>query len=140
MKFAKYLAPIIAIGAVAYFVWPAIAPQQAAPVVGAALAEVALPASLSDNAQIGKTAFEANCASCHGINGAGQDGIAPPLIHKIYEPNHHGDEAFQRAAAMGVQAHHWPFGNMSPVPGLTRGDVAMIVTYIRELQRENGIQ
>ena len=83
MKFAKYLAPINAIGAVAYFVWPTIAPQQAAPVVGAALAEVARRASLSDNAQLGKTAFEANCASCHGINGAGQDGIAPPLIHKI---------------------------------------------------------
>ena len=72
MKFAKYLAPIIAIGAVAYFAWPAKAPQQAAPVNGAALADLTLPASLSDNAQIGKIAFEANCASCHGANLEGE--------------------------------------------------------------------
>jgi hypothetical protein len=40
---------------------------------------------------------------------------------------------------MGVQAHHWSFGNMPAVEGLTRGDVKMIIKYIRELQRENGI-
>ncbi|MFT6451992.1 MAG: hypothetical protein ACJA06_001479 [Halocynthiibacter sp.] len=61
------------------------------------------------------------------------------MVHKIYEPNHHGDEAFQRAAAAGVRSHHWGFGNMPPVEGLTRGDVTMIVAYIRELQRSNGI-
>jgi len=103
------------------------------------LADVKLPVSLSDNAQLGKRIYEAKCAACHNANGAGQDGVAPPLIHVIYEPSHHGDESFQRAVANGVRGHHWPFGNMPPVEGLTRGDVQMIVTYIRELQRENGI-
>jgi len=28
---------------------------------------------------------------------------------------------------------------MLPVPGLTRGDVIMIIAYIRELQQANGI-
>lgn len=100
---------------------------------------VLLPDTLSQNAQIGKLAFEAKCTSCHGTNAAGRDGVAPPLVHIIYEPNHHGDESIQRAVAMGVQTHHWSFGNMPAVEGLTRGDVKMIIKYIRELQRENGI-
>lgn len=104
-----------------------------------ALVAVTLPEILSEQAQLGKRMFDAKCAACHNVNGAGTDGLAPPLIHVIYEPSHHGDESFQRAVANGVQGHHWPFGNMPPVDGLTRGDVQMIVTYIRELQRENGI-
>lgn len=106
---------------------------------GAALAEVVMPAALSENATVGKRAYTAKCASCHGANAEGQNGVAPPLIHKIYEPSHHGDEAFQRAAAVGVQAHHWPFGDMPPVEGVTRADVKMIIAYIREVQRANGI-
>jgi cytochrome c len=103
------------------------------------LADVLLPSTLSQSAQIGKRAFEAKCMACHGINAAGQVEVAPPLVHKIYEPSHHGDESFQRAASLGVRAHHWSFGDMPAVEGLTRGDVTMIVAYIRELQRTNGI-
>ena len=100
---------------------------------------VNVPAELSMNAQIGKMAFEAKCADCHGVNAAGQNGVAPPLVHKIYEPGHHGDEAFWIATQRGVQSHHWRFGNMPAVEGLTRADVKMIVSYVRELQRTNGI-
>ena len=103
------------------------------------LAQVKVPEVLSAEASAGRTSYQAKCASCHGNNAAGLDGVAPPLVHKIYEPSHHGDEAFQRAAALGVRGHHWPFGDMPPVAGLTREDVAMIVAYIRELQRFNGI-
>ena len=109
------------------------------PPAGAAMVEVALPEALSENAQIGKAAFEAKCAACHGVNAAGQDGVAPPLVHKIYEPSHHGDGSFLVAVRNGVRAHHWRFGNMPPVEGLTEGDVKMIVAYVRELQRANGI-
>ncbi len=107
---------------------------------GEPIVTVAIPAELSTNATIGKTGFEAKCSVCHGLNAAGQDGVAPPLVHKIYEPSHHGDEAFWLATQRGVSSHHWRFGNMAPVDGLTRADVKMIVTYIRELQRENGIR
>ena len=48
-------------------------------------------------------------------------------------------EDLRRAAALGVRGHHWRFGDMPPVEGLTRTDVAMIVAYVRELQRANGI-
>lgn len=114
-------------------------PQNTAPGPGKALAAVSLPTKLSPAASLGKVAFEAKCASCHGENAAGQDGMAPPLVHKIYEPSHHADESFQRAAAFGVRAHHWPFGDMPPVEGVTRQDVDTIIAYVRELQRFNGI-
>ncbi len=107
--------------------------------IGAPIADVQVPAELSVNASIGMRAFDEYCAACHGANAAGQNGVAPPLVHKIYEPSHHSDEAFQSAAKNGVGAHHWDFGNMPPVSGLTRGEVQFIATYVRELQRENGI-
>ncbi len=47
--------------------------------------------------------------------------------------------AFYLAAQNGVRAHHWKFGDMPPQDGLTKADVAGIVTYVRELQRTNGI-
>ena len=106
---------------------------------GEAIADVVLPESFSEIAMIGKRVFEAKCADCHGKNGAGQNGVAPPLVHRIYEPGHHGEGAFLSAAKNGVQSHHWDFGNMPPIEGLTGGDVKMIVAYVRELQRANGI-
>ena len=101
---------------------------------------VSMPATLSARAEMGQKTYEANCEACHGRNAAGQDGVAPPLVHRIYEPSHHGDESFQRAVAHGVRAHHWRFGDMPPVEGLTRRDVASVVVYVRELQRANGIR
>ena len=106
---------------------------------GAPIVDVALPEELSAEAQMGKRAYEAKCAECHGKNAAGQNGVAPPLVHKIYEPGHHSDMAFVMAAKQGVRAHHWDFGNMPPVKGLTDADVKLIARYVRELQRENGI-
>ena len=107
--------------------------------VGSALVNVVVPQTLSADALIGKVSFEAKCSVCHGVNAAGQEGVAPPLVHKIYEPSHHGDAAFLMAAKNGVRAHHWRFGNMPHVEGLTDGEVRMIVAYVRELQRANGI-
>jgi mono/diheme cytochrome c family protein len=89
--------------------------------------------------QVGETAFNANCAACHGKQAAGTD-HGPPFVNKIYEPNHHGDQAFQLATANGVKAHHWEFGNMPKVEGVTPGDVDQIVKYVRWLQRQAGIQ
>ena len=95
---------------------------------------VAVPADL----QSGEQKFTANCSACHGVGGVGTK-QGPPLVHKIYEPNHHGDAAFQRAAANGVQSHHWEFGNMPKIPGVTPSDVDQIVKYVRWLQKQAGI-
>ena len=87
----------------------------------------------------GKTLFEQNCSICHGPAGDGTT-QGPPLVHIIYEPNHHADVAFLLAARNGVQAHHWRFGDMPPVPGVTDEIVLEIVGYIRWLQRQVGIE
>lgn len=86
----------------------------------------------------GEEKFQGYCSSCHGLQGRGT-GQGPPLVHKIYEPNHHADMAFQRAAALGVRAHHWKFGNMPKIDGVTSEDVTHIIAYIRWLQRQAGI-
>lgn len=106
---------------------------------GTALVKVVVP-ELSETAKSGKVIFDRNCAKCHGTNGAGVDKAGPPLIHVIYEPSHHGDGAFHNAARRGVRSHHWPFGNMPPIPDLKATDVARIIVYVREVQRANGIR
>ena len=94
--------------------------------------------NLSENARAGEQVFNANCALCHGPNASGT-GLGPPLVHKIYEPGHHQDFTIQSAVRNGVPAHHWPFGNMPPVPAVSDEDIPNIICYIRELQRANGI-
>lgn len=102
------------------------------------MVEVDVP-ELGAMEQEGAALFAAQCASCHGPNAAGKDGVGPPLVHVIYEPGHHSDMSFFLAARMGVRAHHWSFGNMPAQPQVSEEDVAKIVTYIRALQRANGI-
>ncbi|RYG89795.1 c-type cytochrome [Loktanella sp. IMCC34160] len=116
-----------------------VAEAQTDPAAAAPLVEVTVPEMLGGNAEFGKLAFDTYCVDCHGQNAAGRDGYGPPLIHKIYEPSHHGDMAFLLAARNGVRAHHWRFGDMPPVEGITEGEVAAIVAYIRRLQQVNGI-
>ena len=106
---------------------------------GQPIESVLVPDQISEQGLLGKNIFEHKCQACHGINAAGRHEIGPPLVHKIYEPSHHSDQSFYRAVALGVKAHHWPFGNMAAVGGLTQGDVKAIISYVRELQRENGI-
>ena len=86
----------------------------------------------------GATLFAENCARCHGDAGDGTN-MGPPLVHKLYEPGHHPDFSFQRAVKHGVIAHHWHFGDMPPVAGLSEDEVTQIIAYIRGLQREGGI-
>ncbi len=86
----------------------------------------------------GEAAFVANCARCHGERGVGTS-QGPPFVHKIYEPNHHGDAAFHRAATLGVRAHHWQFGDMPKISTVTAADVDEIIKYVRWLQRQAGI-
>lgn len=88
--------------------------------------------------QAGEERFNGLCARCHGMAGRGTN-MGPPLVHKIYEPSHHADFAFMRAAMQGVRAHHWKFGNMPKISEATPDDVTQIIPYIRWLQRQAGI-
>ena len=96
-----------------------------------------IPAFTAD-AEAGQAAFEENCVTCHGPHATGSD-QGPPLVHKIYEPNHHGDMSFRLAVRNGVRSHHWKFGNMAPVEGVSPEDVEKIIVYVRALQQANGI-
>ena len=99
--------------------------------------QVTRPA-LSQEAAAGEALFEANCRACHGPNAAGTN-LGPPLIHDIYNPGHHSDLAFYLAAANGVRAHHWNYGDMPAQPQVSRDEVTQIIRYIREVQEANGI-
>ena len=136
-----WIAVAIAVLAGGYLVMraPSDREVQAGPASGSAIVAISLPDTFSDSARIGQTAFNAKCAACHGPTAGGIEGAGPPLVHVIYEPSHHADVAFFRAAEMGVRAHHWTFGNMPPVEGITRAEIGEIVAYLRAVQRANGI-
>jgi mono/diheme cytochrome c family protein len=106
-----------------------------------ACGETANDAQVTESAadpERGEELFAAHCAVCHGPAGEGT-ATGPPLVHIIYEPGHHSDEAFHLAVQRGTQAHHWDFGPMPPVSGLSREEVADMIAYVRDLQREAGI-
>jgi len=140
-KFIPAIAAALVLAAGAYYLTrPPEQTSREPPHEGDALVAITLPASLSPEATMGQRAFAATCAACHGESATGKMGFGPPLVHKIYEPSHHADMAFQLAVQNGVRAHHWKFGDMPPQTGLTPSDVANIVAYVRELQRANGIE
>jgi mono/diheme cytochrome c family protein len=86
----------------------------------------------------GEAVFNRTCVACHG-NLAMGSANGPPLVHIIYEPNHHSDEAFRRAVALGSVAHHWSFGDMPAQPGVTSEETEAIIRYVRWLQGKAGI-
>jgi len=131
MRWAALMAiAVLVLGGGAWRYFGAISSDEARP-------GVIIP-TFSSSAERGGDMFQANCAVCHGVNAVGTN-KGPPLIHKIYEPSHHGDQSFLAATQNGVRQHHWKFGNMPAVPGVSRESTLQIVAYIRELQRANGI-
>lgn len=95
----------------------------------------ASPAELTE----GEELYQANCASCHGSDLRGTS-KGPSHLSRVYEPNHHGDEAFRSAIANGAVQHHWPFGDMPPVEGLSSSEVDAIIAYIRDVQEREGFE
>lgn len=94
---------------------------------------------LMPNPVAGKALYARTCAQCHGpdLRGTTQ---GPPLLHRVYEPSHHSDVAFQIAVKNGSRQHHWRFGDMQPVPGVSPDEVAHITAYVRAEQRKGGIR
>jgi cytochrome c5 len=86
----------------------------------------------------GQLLYEKYCSSCHGLQLNGSDKGAP-LLHPFYKPSHHGDKAFYRAALQGTQQHHWEFGNMLPVEGMTTKKMDSLVPYVRYYQQQKKL-
>jgi len=96
--------------------------------------EVEIPFHLGQ----GQLLYEKYCSSCHGLQLNGSD-KGPPLLHPFYKPSHHGDQSFYRAALQGVQQHHWEFGNMPPVEGMTAKKMDSLVPYVRYYQQQKEL-
>ncbi len=95
--------------------------------------------SPDDLVERGALVYAANCAECHGADLRGTD-RGPSLLSQVYEPGHHGDGAFQAAVARGSPEHHWDFGPMPPVPGLSIDDVEAVVALVRRTQQTHGFE
>ena len=107
------------------------------PLVGAELRaaeKIKIPFHLGQ----GQFLYDKYCSSCHGIDLTGSD-KGPPLIHPFYKPSHHGDEAFYRAALEGVRQHHWEFGDMQPVMGMTPKKMDKLMPYVRYYQQQKEL-
>ena len=60
----------------------------------------------------------------------------PPLI--MYGEAHHPDGRFYDAVKKGVKQHHWTFGDMPPIPGISKDEIEFIIRYVREIQIADG--
>ena len=86
----------------------------------------------------GRALFIQTCSTCHGVDLQGTD-RGPPFLNPIYGPGHHSDAAFRLAVQRGVISHHWRFGNMPKIEGLTDEQVEEIIKFVREQQALAGI-
>jgi mono/diheme cytochrome c family protein len=86
----------------------------------------------------GASLYAQACSSCHGSDLRGTD-QGPPFLDAVYRPGHHGDASFLVAVRSGARSHHWDFGNMPPIDGLSDEQVRAIVEYVRGQQRAAGI-
>lgn len=87
----------------------------------------------------GAALYQSNCASCHGADLRGTD-KGPSHLSIVYEPNHHGDEAFRSAIMNGARQHHWGFGDMAAIPGLDDAQIDAIISYVRSEQERQGFE
>jgi len=129
----KMIAVLAIILGVSYAAWTLFTGPSSA---GELVSKINIP-EFSQVAQSGLVAYEENCAACHGVNGAGTEN-GPTFLHAFYKAGHHGDGSFVSAVKNGVHAHHWQFGNMPPVEGITDAEIRWITKYVRELQAANG--
>ena len=86
----------------------------------------------------GQMLYEQYCSSCHGLQLDGSD-KGPPLVHPFYKPSHHGDESFYRAVLQGTRQHHWNFGDMKPVEGMTPKKMDSLLPYVRYYQQQKKL-
>lgn len=129
----------IAVGGLVLFMVVAISVFGGGSTDGGPDAGTGIPVQNAELVAAGDPLYQASCASCHGSDLRGTD-EGPSHLSIVYEPGHHGDIAFVRAARNGVPQHHWPFGDMLPVPGLSDEELEAIVAYVRENQRIFGFE
>ena len=106
---------------------------------GGAITEQRPTATDAPTINAGQGLYDANCASCHGVDLRGT-AQGPSHLSEVYVPGHHGDAAFGLAIIRGVSQHHWQFGDMPAVEGLDQSHIDAIVAYVRSVQTEQGFE
>jgi len=87
----------------------------------------------------GRALYVKNCAACHGADLKGTP-TGPSFLNDVYRPGHHADAAFLFAVRNGTPQHHWNFGPMLPVRGVSDRQVQAIVAYVRAQQAAAGLR
>lgn len=87
----------------------------------------------------GAAIYERACASCHGGDLRGTE-QGPSHLSQVYAPDHHPDAAFRAAITQGSRAHHWNFGDMPPVGGLSDDEIDLVIGFIRAQQEIEGLE
>lgn len=88
---------------------------------------------------LGAEVFDQSCATCHGP--AARGGLAgPPLTHEIYEGLTDAD--IRTVIEQGKPPTNWPQfeAGMAPVPNLSASEVDAVIAYVRDVQREAGLE
>ena len=114
----------------------------------AASALLALPfTALAGDAAAGKTIFDANCSSCHGMSGKGDGPVGaalqpPPRDFSVgdfaYDTDGDGEKGSDADLKNVITKGAAAFGGsplMAPWPMLSDGDVDNVVAYIRTLKQ-----
>lgn len=99
----------------------------------------AIPVEPIPSGANGAEVYQARCASCHGEDLRGTD-KGPSQLSIVYEPNHHGDDAYRAAIRNGAVQHHWGFGNMPAVEDITDDQIELVIGYIRSQQETLGFE
>ena len=106
---------------------------------GACASDGAATSTALASSSDGATIYAASCASCHGVDLGGTD-KGPSHLSIVYEPNHHSDDSFRGAIANGAAQHHWNFGDMPAVTGLSDSDVDAVIAFVRAEQERQGFE
>jgi mono/diheme cytochrome c family protein len=91
------------------------------------------------NISQGKAEYQKACVECHGAGLLGSE-KGPSLLDSTYKDSHHADLSFYYAVKSGVRQHHWRFGDMPKIAGLSPERVSDIIAYVRHKQKLSNIK
>lgn len=131
----RSLIAIVGILATPAVIYVALGPSEDVPKV--AKGTLVIP-NLSSRAQDGREHFAAACGTCHGAYGEGSD-RGPILIHQLYAPSVFPDVSIESSVHNGAVARNWPFGDMPVIEGVGDSQLDLIIGFLREVQKANGI-
>ena len=103
--------------------------------------DVAVPErSFDERMTKGKSLYEVNCASCHGVNGQGMEGIFPPLANSDYlmERPDKGAGIIINGLSGEIVVNGVTYNSVMPKLQLNDDEIASVLTYVRNSWGNDG--